>query len=67
MQGFAIGPSEVALRKQLGFGAVSTFLEDFALMETVIVVGAHTSATYPCHLDETDAPGKRRADKSHIG
>ena len=41
------GPSEVALRKQLGFGAVSTFLEDFALMETVIVVGAHTSATYP--------------------
>ena len=41
------GPSEVALRKQLGFGAVSTFLEDFGTTETVVIVGAHTDATYP--------------------
>jgi formate dehydrogenase alpha subunit len=41
------GPSEVALRKQLGFGAVSTFLEDFEHTQTVVIVGAHTLATYP--------------------
>ena len=41
------GPSEVALRKQLGFGAVSTFLEDYDVTETVVVVGAHTTATHP--------------------
>lgn len=41
------GPSEAALRKQLGFGAVSTFLEDFDTTETVMVVGANTLATYP--------------------
>jgi len=41
------GPSEAALRKQLGFGAVSTFFEDFDATETVVVVGANTLATYP--------------------
>lgn len=41
------GPSEAALRKQLGFGAVSTFLEDYDVAETVVVVGAHTTATHP--------------------
>jgi formate dehydrogenase major subunit len=41
------GPSEAALRKQLGFGAVSTFLEDYDVTETVVVVGAHTTATHP--------------------
>lgn len=41
------GPSEVALSKQLGFGAVSTFMEDYQVTETVVVVGANTLATYP--------------------
>ena len=41
------GPSEAALRKQLGFGAVSTFLKDYDVTETVVVVGAHTTATHP--------------------
>jgi formate dehydrogenase alpha subunit len=41
------GPSEAALRMQLGFGAVSTYLEDFDTAETVMVVGANTLATYP--------------------
>jgi formate dehydrogenase alpha subunit len=41
------GPSEVALRRQLGYGAVSTFLEDYDATETVFVVGAHTTFTHP--------------------
>ncbi len=41
------GPSEAALRKQLGFGAVSTFLQDFDQTETFVIVGANTMATYP--------------------
>jgi formate dehydrogenase major subunit len=41
------GPSEAALRKQLGFGAVSTFLADYDTTETFVIVGAHTSATHP--------------------
>jgi len=41
------GPSEAALRRQLGYGAVSTFLEDFDKTETVFVVGAHTTYTHP--------------------
>jgi formate dehydrogenase major subunit len=41
------GPSEIGLRKQLGFGAVSTFLEDYSATQTVVIVGAHTAATYP--------------------
>ena len=41
------GPSEVALKKQLGFGAVSTFYRDGMATETVVLVGAHTSATHP--------------------
>jgi formate dehydrogenase alpha subunit len=56
------GPSEAALRKQLGFGAVSTFMGDFDATETVVVVGANTLATYPIiwtHL-------KRRARKGEI-
>ena len=41
------GPSEVALKKQLGFGAVSAFYRDGTATETIFVVGAHTSATHP--------------------
>ncbi|NNL77898.1 MAG: formate dehydrogenase subunit alpha [Desulfobacterales bacterium] len=41
------GPSEAALRRQLGYGAVSTFLEDYEATETVFVVGAHTTFTHP--------------------
>ena len=41
------GPSEAALRQQLGYGAVSTFLEDYDATETVFVVGAHTTFTHP--------------------
>ncbi len=41
------GPSEVALRRQLGYGAVSTFLEDYEATETVFLVGAHTTYTHP--------------------
>ncbi len=41
------GPSEAALRQQLGYGAVSTFLEDYDATETVFVVGAHTTYTHP--------------------
>ena len=41
------GPSEAALRRQLGYGAVSTFLEDYEATETVFLVGAHTTYTHP--------------------
>ncbi|UCD78450.1 MAG: formate dehydrogenase subunit alpha [Desulfobacterales bacterium] len=41
------GPSEVALRQQLGYGAVTTFLEDYDATETVFLVGAHTTFTHP--------------------
>ena len=41
------GPSETALRQQLGYGAVSTFLEDYEATETVFLVGAHTTFTHP--------------------
>jgi len=41
------GPSEAGLRRQLGIGAVSTFLDDYDVTETVLVVGAHTTATHP--------------------
>ena len=41
------GPSEAALRRQVGYGAVSTFLEDYEATETVFLVGAHTTFTHP--------------------
>jgi len=41
------GPTEAALRQQLGYGAVSTFLEDYEATETVFLVGAHTTYTHP--------------------
>ena len=41
------GPSETALRRQLGFGAVSTFLEDYEITDTVVLVGANTTFTHP--------------------
>jgi len=41
------GPSEAALRRQLGYGAVTTFLEDYEATETVFLVGAHTTFTHP--------------------
>ena len=56
------GPSEVALRNQLGFGAVSTFLEDFDAVETVFMVGANTEATHPRIWMRI----KRRAKKGDI-
>jgi predicted molibdopterin-dependent oxidoreductase YjgC len=40
------GPTEAALRQQLGYGAVSTFLEDYEATETVFLVGAHTTFTH---------------------
>jgi len=33
------GPTEAALRQQLGYGAVSTFLEDYEAIETVLPGG----------------------------
>ncbi|CAB5164353.1 Formate dehydrogenase H (EC [Olavius algarvensis associated proteobacterium Delta 3] len=41
------GPSEAALRAQCGYGAVSTFLQDYDATETVFVIGAHTTFTHP--------------------
>ena len=41
------GPSETALRRQLGYGAVSTYLDDYEAAETVFLVGAHTTYTHP--------------------
>jgi formate dehydrogenase alpha subunit len=41
------GPTEAALRQQLGYGAVSTFLKDYDATETVFLVGAHTTFTHP--------------------
>lgn len=56
------GPSEVALKKQLGFGAVSTFYRDGIATETVVVVGAHTSATHPIIWQRL----RKRAKKGEI-
>ncbi len=41
------GPTEAALRQQLGYGAVSTFLKDYEATQTVFLVGAHTTFTHP--------------------
>ncbi|MGD9366372.1 MAG: formate dehydrogenase subunit alpha [Desulfobacteraceae bacterium] len=41
------GPSEAGLRRQLGYGAVSVFFEDYDIAETVFVVGANTTSTHP--------------------
>ncbi len=35
------------MRRQLGYGAVSTFLEDYEATETVFLAGAHTTYTHP--------------------
>jgi formate dehydrogenase alpha subunit len=56
------GPSEVALRRQLGYGAVSTFLEDYEATETVFLVGAHTTFTHPVIWMQV----KRRAKKGGL-
>ncbi len=56
------GPSEAALRQQLGYGAVSTFLEDYDATETVFVVGAHTTFTHPVIWMSV----KRRAKKGGL-
>ncbi|MGB6281698.1 MAG: formate dehydrogenase subunit alpha [Syntrophobacteria bacterium] len=56
------GPSEVALKKQLGFGAVSTFYRDGMATETVVLVGAHTSATHPIIWQRL----RKRAKKGEI-
>jgi formate dehydrogenase alpha subunit len=56
------GPSEAALRRQLGFGAVSTFLEDYDATETVVVVGAHTTFTHPVIWMRV----KKRAKKGQV-
>ena len=56
------GPSEVALKKQLGYGAVSTFYRDGMATETMVVIGAHTSATHPIIWQRL----KKRARKGEI-
>ncbi len=56
------GPSEVALKKQLGYGAVSTFYRDGMATETVVLVGAHTSATHPIIWQRL----RKRAKKGEI-
>lgn len=56
------GPSEAALRQQLGYGAVSTFLEDYEATETVFLVGAHTTFTHPVIWMQV----KKRARKSGL-
>ena len=35
------------MRRQLGYGGVTTFLEDYQAVETVLLVGAHTTFTHP--------------------
>jgi formate dehydrogenase alpha subunit len=56
------GPSEAALRQQLGYGAVSTFLEDYEATETVFLVGAHTTFTHPVIWMQV----KKRAKKGDL-
>lgn len=56
------GPSEAALRRQLGYGAVSTFLKDYDAAETVMVVGAHTTFTHPVIWMSV----KKRAKKGEV-
>ncbi|MBW1982184.1 MAG: formate dehydrogenase subunit alpha [Deltaproteobacteria bacterium] len=56
------GPSEVALKKQLGYGAVSTFYRDGMATETIVIVGAHTSTTHPIIWQRL----KKRASKGEI-
>jgi formate dehydrogenase alpha subunit len=41
------GPSEAALRRMLGFGAVTTCLNDFAKADVLFLVGANTKFTHP--------------------
>lgn len=41
------GPSEAAMDRQLGFGAVTIAFADFDETDTVFVIGAHTNATHP--------------------
>jgi len=53
------GPSEAALRQQLGYGAVSTFLEDYDAVETVFLVGAHTTFTHPVIWMSVKKRGKK--------
>jgi formate dehydrogenase alpha subunit len=40
-------PSEVGLRMQFGFGAVSASLEDFSMADVVMLIGANTRFTHP--------------------
>jgi formate dehydrogenase alpha subunit len=40
-------PSEVGLKRMLGFGAVSLCLEDFKKADVVVLVGANTRFTHP--------------------
>ena len=40
-------PSEVALRIQFGYGAVSACLNDFSVTDVVMLVGANTRFTHP--------------------
>jgi formate dehydrogenase major subunit len=56
------GPSEVALKRQLGYGAVTTSYRDGMATETMVVVGAHTSATHPIIWQRL----RKRASKGEI-
>jgi formate dehydrogenase alpha subunit len=56
------GPSEAALRQQLGYGAVSTFLKDYEATESVFLVGAHTTYTHPVIWMQV----KKRAKKGNL-
>ena len=56
------GPSEAALRQQLGYGGVSTFLEDYEAVESVFLVGAHTTFTHPVIWMQV----KKRAKKGDL-
>ncbi len=40
-------PSEVALRMQFGYGAVSACIDDFTEAEVIILIGANTRFTHP--------------------
>ena len=56
------GPSEAAMRQQLGYGGVSTFLADYEATESVFLVGAHTTYTHPVIWMQV----KKRAKKGDL-
>ena len=55
-------PSEVALRRMFGFGAMSTCLSDFKKTDVVIMVGANTRFTHPGVWDML----RKRKEKTYL-